>query len=229
MKRVVSLTMLIMALVAMSASFIMAAPSKQSGVTITVDTTEPGIADDGNCSLIEAIVNANEDKATHQDCDTGSGADTIQLETDATYTLKEVNNQGINGNNGLPVITGKLTIEGDGATIQRSAASGTPAFRFFQVITNSALTLEDVTLQNGSAYRGGAIYNLGSVVLTTSAVLSNTADRTGGGIDGKNGFLTLSESTVSYNKVISGWIRLRTAPPSKLRRSAIGRWWCQIR
>ena len=61
--------------------------------TITVNTNMPAInAADGKCSLIEAIVNANDDAATHPDCAAGSvGADTIVLPK-ATHALSAVNN-----------------------------------------------------------------------------------------------------------------------------------------
>ena len=48
-----------------------------TAATITVTTNNPNIISDGQCSLIEAIVNANNDAATHADCPAGSGADTI--------------------------------------------------------------------------------------------------------------------------------------------------------
>src|SRR5262245_32109053 len=50
-----------------------------SAATITVTTNNPNIAADGQCSLIEAIINANSDAAIHADCAAGSGADTIVL------------------------------------------------------------------------------------------------------------------------------------------------------
>ena len=50
-------------------------------------TNNPNIASDGQCSLIEAIVNANNDAATFPDCAAGSGADTIVLPANANMTL----------------------------------------------------------------------------------------------------------------------------------------------
>jgi len=85
---------------------------------ITVTTTNPNIAADGQCSLIEAMVNANADAQTYADCPAGSGADTIFLPADSTLLLTAVNNYDINAI-GLPVVTSALTIEGNGATIQR--------------------------------------------------------------------------------------------------------------
>ena len=74
-----------------------------SAATIPVTTTNPAVAADGQCSLIEAIINANADAATHADCPAGSGADTIELANSATYTLDQVNVSSY-GPNGLPII-----------------------------------------------------------------------------------------------------------------------------
>ena len=58
-----------------------------TAATITVTTNDPRIIPDGQCSLIEAIVNANNDAATHADCAAGSGADTIVLPANANVML----------------------------------------------------------------------------------------------------------------------------------------------
>ncbi len=62
-----------------------------TAATITVTTNNPNIIADGQCSLIEAIVNANNDAATFPDCAAGSGADTIVLPANANVTLSAVN------------------------------------------------------------------------------------------------------------------------------------------
>ena len=90
--------------------------------TITVTTNNPYVISDGQCSLIEAIVNANNDAATYPDCPAGSGADTIVLPANANLTLSAVyaKTNGQFGNPvGLPPITSQITIEGNGATIAR--------------------------------------------------------------------------------------------------------------
>src|SRR5437867_7845740 len=61
-----------------------------TAATITVTTDNPNIISDGQCSLIEAIINANNDAATHADCLAGSGADTIILPTNANVALGAV-------------------------------------------------------------------------------------------------------------------------------------------
>jgi len=116
------------------------------------------------------------------------GANTIILAPNTTFDLTAVNNT-TNGANGLPVIGGNkasLTIIGNGDTIERSTASGTPAFRLFDVASGDALTLENVTLQNGlaqgasSAADGGAIYNQGELSLSGVTVQNNVAQGSNG-------------------------------------------------
>ncbi len=117
------------------------------------------------------------------------GPDTITLTAGATYTLTAVNNR-TDGNNGLPVITDAsgLTIDGQGATIERSGAAGTPAFRFFEVNFSGSLTLQNLTLQGGLVVGtgqpkvgytgpavGGAVLNQGSLSLTGVTLQNNTA------------------------------------------------------
>ena len=89
------------------------------------------------------------------------GANTITLTAPTTspYVLTTVNNT-TDGPTGLPVISGgsknsganTLTIIGNGDTIERSAASGAPNFRLFDVAAKGALTLQNLTLQNGLAF-----------------------------------------------------------------------------
>ncbi len=79
------------------------------------------------------------------ECDSGT---IIDLNGDSTYTLTEVNNV-LEGPNGLPVVSKTLIIRGNGATIERSSADGTPLLRFFYVASAGDLTLYDMTLKNG--------------------------------------------------------------------------------
>ena len=108
-----------------------------TAATITVTTSDPNIAADGQCSLIEAIVNANNDAATHADCAAGSGADTIVLPANANMILNTVpgfTDTGLPGPGtpiGLPEISSRITIEGNGSTIARQA--GAPDFGLIAV------------------------------------------------------------------------------------------------
>jgi hypothetical protein len=164
------------------------------------------------------------------------GINTIVLSAPTTspYVLTAVDNT-TDGATGLPVIGGgktavNLTIVGNGDTIERSTASGTPAFRLFDVAGGSSLSLQNLTLANGLAYgsgtsaEGGAIYNQGTLSLSGVTVQNNTAQgapgrrtRQGGGsgpLDGQpaegggiwsNGTLTLQSNTlVKGNSALGG-------------------------
>src|SRR5262245_30147052 len=78
-------------------------------------------------------------------------ADAITLAAGTTFTLSTVNNS-TNGPTGLPTIaanSGNLTIVGNGDIIERSTATGTPAFRLFDIAAGASLILENLTLQGG--------------------------------------------------------------------------------
>ena len=117
-----------------------------TAATITVTTNNPNVIADGQCSLIEAIWNANNDAASFPDCAAGSGADTIVL-PNANVILSAVDNNSY-GPTGLPLITSRITIEGNGATITRQGNA--PAFRLMRGgigrgRSSGELTLESLT------------------------------------------------------------------------------------
>jgi hypothetical protein len=145
------------------------------------------------------------------------GSNIIRLVAGKTFTLTAVDNT-TDGPTGLPVIAANdtLTIVGNGDTIQRSTASGTPAFRLFDVASGGSLTLKDMTVQDGLAQgdgsgaasaEGGAIYSQGSLALDAVTVQSNTAQ---GGLEGNaagggiysGGSLTLDSCTIHNNLAV---------------------------
>jgi hypothetical protein len=85
------------------------------------------VANGDVAGLIAAINAAN----------TSPAPNTINLASGGTYTLTAVDN----GVNGLPAITNPMTINGNGATIQRSSAAGTPNFRIFLVLMTKPPTI----------------------------------------------------------------------------------------
>ena len=151
--------------------------------------------------LIAAINTANQD----------SDADTINLAA-GTYTLTEVNNQ-VDGQNGLPSITGTLVIRGAGASvtvIQRDPSIpefSEPTFRIVHVGEGSALTIEALTIRNGAHDDfpgGGGIYNRGTTTVVDGVIAGNTAiGRSGGGIENV-GTLILRSSRVEGNNAGEG-------------------------
>ena len=154
-----------------------------------------GITVDGTtCTLVDAITAANSDTATGG-CAAGNGADTITLQTDVTLTAS--NNYAVNSDNGLPVISSEITIEGAGHMISRDA--GAPAFRLLLVNLNGNLTLHQTTLSGGNSQQsGGAIHNLGTVTVNNSTFSGNSASH-GGAIFNSYATVTVSNSTLSDN------------------------------
>src|SRR5439155_25960801 len=107
-----------------------------------------------------------------------------------------------------PVIAaagGPLTIVGNGGTIARSAAPGTPAFRLFDVADGGSLTLEDLTLTGGlaqgtgAAAYGGAVCSAGTLALSGVTVTSNTALGSNGGANAYGGglYVTAGSATLT--------------------------------
>jgi hypothetical protein len=195
--------------------------------TITVDSTTNVVADDGVCTVREAITAANTDTAsgaTAGECPAGVGADTIELDISLTYLLDVVDNS-TEGENGLPSITSEITINGNGSTIQRDALA--PDFRIFHLGVGGTLTLNDVTITGGvasgplvSGQRGGGIYNNGAVTFSNSTFLTivdstisdnsaadglrgNSASLTGGGIYILGSAIIINNSTISGNSAPS--------------------------
>ena len=173
-----------------------------TAATITVTTNNPNIASDGQCSLIEAIINANNDAATHPDCPAGSGADTIVLPANSNITLS--NTTGVTqygATIGLPLITSRITIEGNGATVARQANA--PVFRLMSVDYPGDLTLQNMTLTGGSSVYGGAVSNSATLTIKNCTISGNTSSSGGGGVYSYYGDLTVESSTISGNTTAS--------------------------
>lgn len=178
-----------------------------AAAVITVNTTNPGISNDGNCSIIEALENANADALIHADCVAGSGVDTISLPDDAIIIFTAPHNI-TGGSNALPVITGTVTILGNGATLVRDT-NVAPSFRFLNVAASGNVTLRDLGMRNGRAglvgttqllLGGGAIVNQGTLRIIDSNLSYNRASF-GGAIYSQpvTGSLTLENTIFSYN------------------------------
>jgi hypothetical protein len=132
---------------------------------------------------------------------TNGGTFTINLQPNTTFDLLTLNGSDWFGEDLLPIIgTPKavnLTIHGNGDTIQ--AANGAT----YRLIENyGSLTLDHLTLQNGYsyalddfdnpyAYNGGAICNVGTLVISNCTLSGNAAlayvDVGGYGHDGEAG------------------------------------------
>jgi predicted outer membrane repeat protein len=168
-----------------------------SAATITVTTKDSRVRPDGQCSLIEAIVNANADAAFFSDCEPGSGPDTIVLPTKGNVSVR-AQYDNTYGPTGLPLITSQITIEGNGGRIRGQGN----AFRLFAVSNSGNLTLQNVNLSGGSSSYGGGVFNNGTLTIQNSTISGNRAGR-GGGVS-NHGTLTVENSTISGNNAGDG-------------------------
>ena len=140
-----------------------------------------------------------------------NGSGTVTLTAGCTYTMTMVDNS-MDGPNAFPDILGDVTVVGNGATITRSTAVGTPDFRFFLVDDGGSLNISNVTLSNGSIastdlHGGGAILNRSTLTATGVTFANNTSlGSTGGGaIDNHDtGQLTVDGSTFTGNSALQG-------------------------
>ena len=127
-----------------------------------------------------------------------AGGGTINLTQGCDYALTSVDN----GGNGLPVVTTRISVNGNSATID-----GTNTVRVFEVDgPGGNLTLNNLTVTGGAADIGGGIENPGgTVTLNHSQVTGNTATGAGGGIASATldpssvARLTLNNSEVTNN------------------------------
>jgi len=173
---------------------------------LTASSATFNIANGDVAGLINAINTAN----------SNGEDDTINLAANGVYTLTVVNNT-IQGPNGLPVIAEdrRLTINGNGATIARSTANGTPEFRIINIsiFRSAEVRLNRLIIRKGKANGGGGIRNTGGTLTIEGCIISeNVSDGGGGGIYspsaadgiGDPGSLTMNNSTVSDNTAEAG-------------------------
>ncbi|MGI5449817.1 right-handed parallel beta-helix repeat-containing protein [Streptomyces sp. CA-243310] len=139
-------------------------------------------------ALVSAIDTAN----------AATGEVPLRLAPHCVYTLNSANT----GETGLPVVTGRVRIEGRGAVISRGpAASG--LFRLFEVANGGRLTLSGLTLNGGSTSGNGggiAVRAGGELRASDVTVRQNRSDSNGGGIEVESGATaTLKDSRVRNN------------------------------
>ena len=181
------------------------ASAAASAATLTVTTDTDTIANDGACSLREAVSAANADSAFNG-CAAGSGADLILLAA-GEYRLERAG-AGEDGNlTGDLDIRSSLTIRGAAADLTR--IRGDREDRVFDVRPSIAaqpisVVIEGVTIRDGNAGTGGAIFSDAGVMfaLERSSIVNNVALQ-GAGIAAMGG-LAATASTFHANSATSG-------------------------
>ena len=150
-------------------------------------------ANNGQCTLREAIINANgNNQSGSTDCAPGNGADTITFSIGTTINLTSA----------LPDITDSLTINGRLSptepllTVRRDTGGD---YRIFN-ITGGTVSLNGLTIANGKADNGGGVLsNAATLNLNDCYLTGNTATEYGGGFSIDSGTATLTDCTVSEN------------------------------
>jgi CSLREA domain-containing protein len=188
----------VLVLVTLISSLFTPASLVHAAGNIVVNSLADTVAGDGQCTLREAIQNANDDSATNADCAAGIGFDTITFSLSGTIILHQA----------LTVSDWwwGLTIDGSG---QKVIISGN---HDVQVIYNSdggPLTLDHLTIADGQddpyfGYAGGGIYNEGNLTVSNSTFSGNATFGYGGAIFSDGGWVMITNSTFSDNSAYIG-------------------------
>src|SRR5690606_2335127 len=142
---------------------------------INVDTPEDVVAEDGFCSLREAIQAADTDTAVDT-CAAGNGADRIVI-PEGTYQLVGGGDENANVSGDLDIQT-EVSLEGAGAS--RTILLGSGSDRVLHALPGSKVTLRDLRVTGGRTLIGGGIYNAGQLNLINVLVDGNQASHGGG-------------------------------------------------
>ena len=173
---------------------------------------------ESGCTLTDAILSANSDTDVGS-CTGASGTDTIVLNVDVNLlTADTVNSTEQSGTfAGLPDLTSEVTIQaGTASTIERDASltcesGAADAFRLLNVTGGGQATLEGLSLVNGCARAGGAIYAKLSELTVDGCVFSSNTARVedgittpaaGGAIFFNAGTMIITESTFVGNRAL---------------------------
>lgn len=183
------------------------------GANLTVNNLSDVVASgDGQCTLREAITNANTNSETSSgDCAAGTDNDTISFSLGGTIPL---------GSTLIISDIAGLSIDG---LNQNITLNGNNAIRVLQINPSANLTLKNLTVSNGAASGGGfagsgiggggGIYNqFGNLTIDRCTFTGNTSKGNGGAIANygdntaaiPNGNLVITNSTFTNNNASFG-------------------------
>lgn len=187
------------------------ASAQTFGATIEVAPGVTEIAADGECSLTEAINNANANtQVDNDDCPAGSlGVNTLILAPGAVYVLDAA----------LPALSSLTVIEGNGAVLERNDAldcvlDGTQDTGEFRILTQSGgfLQINDLVIRNGCADGtsteandgGGIRVDDGDLKLVNVTLEDNVALDKSGALDTTNATVHIIDSLLRNNSAGGG-------------------------
>jgi uncharacterized repeat protein (TIGR01451 family)/CSLREA domain-containing protein len=185
----------------------MAWPTSGTAATIVVDTTMDVVANDGYCSLREAIINArNQNQSGSVDCAAGSaGINTIIFHRSLANATVTLNGNFLPGASGQMIIEGPAPGDSGGITLDANLASQV-MHSTGQGVDETLTILRDLTITNGRHPTGGggalsvssATMQLENVVVSNSATSGDFAGN-GGAIFGASARIILIDSQVVDN------------------------------
>lgn len=171
--------------------------SARAGGAIIVTTLADNTSNDGQCSLREAIINANNNAATYVNCAPGGvGNDLINFDLSlgmATITLASA----------LPIITDSAGLTIEGHNRNRMTISGNDLVRVFYVSAGAVFTLQNISVTHGNSNDGGGLVNEGTATITHSVFSNNHANIGGGGALNNGGTMTITRSAFSGNSALN--------------------------
>ena len=186
-----------------AATLFVAPLAPATAATIQVNST---------CDLLDAIYAAQLDTPIGS-CPAGSGADTIVLPANKTYSIPTAIEQDDElGDSALPKITTTLTIKGNGSTITRPDTAA--LYRLFTVVAPGNLSLEDLRVSGGRLQyvtsnltgSGAGILNVDGTIRLTRVTLTGNIGRYGGGLVNYSEFgtatATIISSTITGNAAV---------------------------
>lgn len=177
---------------------------------IYVDTLEQEVypfVQNGKCSFAEAIMAANTGKQ-FDSCNTGALGESIIELMPGEYVFTQVDQSPqvyewlisvTDIGTALPPIVYPMTIHGNGAILTRD--ENAEPFRFFELMVNSTLTMNNITMQNGDVQDdwGGAIYSMNASITLDNAHFINNHSDNGGAIYFTLGRIDITNSTFINN------------------------------
>jgi len=202
LKKIILITFMIVALLALPVRVVSAAPSFSVNSILDEVDDNPG---DGicrsassHCTLRAAVMEANRT----------SGLGAMIILPSGIYTLT-IPASGANGEekgdlNLTTPATGSPTITITGAGAGLTIIDANQIDRVLRVHSGRVAVITDVTIRNGyyvptvDAW-GGGIYNQGTLTVSSATISGSHSNAHGGGIYNKSGILTVMNSTLSQN------------------------------
>jgi CSLREA domain-containing protein len=158
-------------------------PASAGAITVTVNTVADDFADNGLCSLREAVTSTNTDVAFNG-CPAGTGDDVITL-PQGTYDLTRAGDDNTNTNGDLDFLEpapDSLSVVGTGRVVIRSGVTD----RVIDHVVAGDLNVSNVTISGGNplgAEDGGGILNrTGDLTVQGVTLRGNSAGIDGGGV-----------------------------------------------